>query len=571
MKMFLATLLSALMLTGCASRVDTHDQSMAELINDIPLEPVVYLPGQLNREILFDLLVAEMGGRFGYYDEALERYLRQAHLTQDAAVAERATRIAQFLRNSEAVITAARLWSAADPSAAEPKHLVVSILLHERRFSEALPLLREVINDPQSDILMLVSTQSESLSAEVAREYIRLLTATLQEQPTRSDVHLALGLLYLRENNADMAMRMFDQGLAHTPYYPPLILQKAELLRQQERLNEALRLVQETHSRHPHQQQIRIQYAQLLLLSNRTSQAERLINDLLDDHTDDPELHIYFALLLLDHQRLDLSQSLLNQLAELYPDMQEVQFYLGHIAQLQGQRELAMAHYQAVSGGSTFLQSRARQLELYNTSEYLNDVINTIALAQDTQPEYTTDLTILLSNWLTQYDFHQEAVKHLSEAIRIHPSDTRLLYTRALLYDDQHSSLMLADLEKALSLDPSSAMIQNALGYSLLLHTNDYDRAYQLIQAALEQKPEDPAILDSMGWVLFKLGRLQESLSYLQRAYLLYPDTEVAAHLIRVLSELGQQDAAEELLSNHLRDNPDDRHLLNAAEKIRVQ
>jgi tetratricopeptide (TPR) repeat protein len=107
---------------------------------------------------------------------------------------------------------------------------------------------------------------------------------------------------------------------------------------------------------------------------------------------------------------------------------------------------------------------------------------------------------------------------------------------------------MLDDLERAYALNPDNAGTQNALGYSLLEHSDDYQRAYELIESALSESPDDPAYLDSMGWALHKLERNSEALPYLERAFEQMPDPEVTSHLIIVLTQLGELERAQELL-----------------------
>lgn len=568
MKKTLLGLLTGALLTGCAGLTQETVDTPAFEIVDFPLAEVTYQPGELNREILFDLLSAEMGGHHGLYDEALVSYIRQARLTGDAAVAERATRIAQFLRDSEAVLESASLWAESAPDQREPRELLAGIFLHEGRFDEALPWLESVLRDPDSDAALLISSQTESISSATASDYLQLLNAILEDQPTRTDLHLASGLLYLRLKEPDAALQAFDRGLVLEPYQPQLVMQKAEVLRQQNQIDRALRLVSRAALRHQHNSQLQIQQAQLLILSGDFKRAESIMNELLDLRPQDTQLHLYFALLLLDHERYTTSRELLEALKLKDPQNGEIDFYLGHLAQLRGEREIALAHYSAVSSGSTFLQAQARSLELLNSATYRERVENSISQAIKQQPSLATGLVIMLAEWYKAHDLNTQALQRLNTELQKTPDDTRLLYTRALFYEQHNPQRTLQDLRRALELDPSNPMYQNALGYTLTTHTRNYEEAHHLIAQALEQQPTDPATLDSMGWVLFKLNRTEEALSFLQRAYAAYPDTEVAAHLIRVLDKLERREEALALLNEHLKTTPNDRHLLDAAEQI---
>ncbi|KAA0876554.1 tetratricopeptide repeat protein [Nitrincola tapanii] len=571
MNKFVALAISCgLFLTGCATAPQTMNSPPEWTLSEHPLPAIEYLPGQLNRESLFDLLSAEIAGHRGLFDEALEKYLFQASLTRDVAVAERATRIAQFMRDSSAVLEAAQIWSLADPQAAEPRRLVASILLHQQRFSEALPLLRDLLMDEEgeADALLLISSQSEALSVEVASQYLTLLNEISAVQPERLDLFLARGLLYLRLNEPELALQMFDLGLRQQPYQPQLVLQKSDILLQLGRNNEALDLLSRAVARHPEQQPLQIQYARTLLELGEYSRAERSIQQLLQRAAHEPQLQLYFALLLLDHQRLDTSREWLQRLQRQMPENRDLEFYLGHIAQLQGQREIAIGHYQAVDQGATFLQAQARLLELFNQAEHREQVESLMRQASLRQPEQSVELTLMLAEWLRKQNLKKETQAVLSEALKTRPNNTRLLYARALSYEPEQPERMLRDLRRAIALEPDSALLQNALGYTLTVYTQDYEEAHALISRALEQEPEDPAILDSMGWVLFKMGRAEKALFFLERAYALYPDPEVSAHLIEVLYSLGRKEDALSLLTQELAEHPEDRHLLDMVQRL---
>lgn len=568
MKKMLLALMTGLVLSGCSNLPhDSTEISRFELL-DIPLPEVSYQQGQLNREILLDLLSAEMAGHIGQYDEALSLYLRQANHTGDATVAERATRIAQFMRDSEAVLTAAAAWAKADPHNSEPRELLAGILLHERRFDEALPWLETVLSDPESDAALLISTQAEAIDPQTATHYLALLDQIILQQPQRTDLHLATGLLFLRMEETDAALQAFDRGLSIEPYQPQLVMQKAELLRQRNQVDAALDLINRTALRHPHNNQLHIQQAQLLMLSGHFNRAELMMKDLIEQRSQDHQLHLYFALLLLDHERYESSRELLEALKERTPHNTEIDFYLGHLAQQRGERDLALSYYRAVEQGNTFLQARARMLELFNDPAYRQRAENTINEAIAQQPGFRSGLIIMLAEWYKLHNLKPAALLRLSNELHKTPDDTRLLYTRALFYEPEAPQRTLADLRRALELEPNNPVFQNALGYTLTVHTQKYEEAHHLIALALAQQPNDPATLDSMGWVLFKLNRVEEALAFLQRAYSLFPDTEVVAHLVRVLHRLNRQEEALEILEHYLQQTPDDRHLLDAAERI---
>jgi Flp pilus assembly protein TadD len=127
---------------------------------------------------------------------------------------------------------------------------------------------------------------------------------------------------------------------------------------------------------------------------------------------------------------------------------------------------------------------------------------------------------------------------------------------------------MEQDLRKIIQLNPASPIASNTLGYYLADQTDRYEEAYELILSAIELAPNDPAIIDSLGWVQYRLGMYQEARENLDRAYELYPDPEVAAHLGEVLWVIGDKAAANRIWRNALEVQPDSEHVLNAMERL---
>ena len=129
----------------------------------------------------------------------------------------------------------------------------------------------------------------------------------------------------------------------------------------------------------------------------------------------------------------------------------------------------------------------------------------------------------------------------------------------------------LSDDRQILNLNPGDANALNALGYTLANRTQRYAEAEQLIARALELDPEEPAILDSMGWVLYRLGDIEGALAYLTRAYALFPDPEVAAHLGEVLWVSGDTEEAKKIWQGALLKDPQHSVLHSTLERLGVE
>ncbi|GAA0792484.1 tetratricopeptide repeat protein [Marinobacterium sediminicola] len=561
----LLSLLAGLVLSGCSSQT----QPPVATSGPDTFTPSAYTPGEFNANSLYHLLTAELAGKQGRFDLALDNYLQEAEATGDAAVAERATRIAQFLRRPAAVLKASQLWSEAAPDALEPLHIQANILLHEGRFEAALPLMQQLIENGGNEALSLIAGRIDEMSPEIAGHYSRLLTEISTSFPQRLDLLLTRALLLKQQQRPDEAARLLDQGLRLSPNETELALQRAELFRLQGAYSEGLKLVERALKDTPDHRRLQATRAQLLLLSGQPRRAWQAIQDLLAEQ-DNAQLSYYFALLLLENERWQESQTLLQQLLEEDPTTTAPHFYLGVIAQTRQQPEQALRHYLQVEDGPNLIQAHARALALYDQPQQAAEVEALIDLAIRKHPEQRESLIILYVEWLQRQEMVDAALEILNQALANTPDSINLLYTRAMLSGHDDAERMISDLRRALALAPDNPMVQNALGYTLTLYTDQLNEAHALISRALAQQPDDAATLDSMGWILHKLGRHGEARHFLQRAYDSHPDPEVGGHLIQVLWALGEQQAARELLTNSLEQHPDNEHLLDAASVIGV-
>ena len=160
---------------------------------------------------------------------------------------------------------------------------------------------------------------------------------------------------------------------------------------------------------------------------------------------------------------------------------------------------------------------------------------------------------------LSQVDLSVEAYKLYSDYLASQPDDTEILYARALVAESlDRLDEAETDFRHILEIDPDNTRSLNALGYTLADRTDRYEEALVYVEKAYAQSPDDPAIIDSMGWVLYRLGRLQESRDYLQRAYDMTQDSEIAAHLGEVMWAMGDRDAARALWQSARKANPGD-------------
>ncbi len=549
-----------LLLQGCKS-------TQVKEVSSVP-EPVTYVEGEFNQESLYNLMLAEIAGQRRQFPIALDNYLIQAKKTSDPGVAERATRIAQYMRNPAKIQEAARTWREISPANPEPYQIEANILLHQGLYQEALPLVQKALEYDELRTLALIRGQSSNIDRQILTGYIKMLQQHSENNPPRADLELTLALLFKSAGNTPEAILAFDRSLLLNPENPEALVQKAELLREKGRISEALLLIQSAFEHQPDNRQLHLLYTQLLFQAQKpktaTDQAQILIKNNLKDH----QLTYYLGLLMLEHEQTESAEKVLQSLFTLKPEDSSPHFYLGHITQSRGEIEQAIEHYVQVKDGSNVLQALSRAIGLLNTPNDKEKVQQILLDARSMQPTQTAKIFTLEAEWLNLHNYGEEAIIVLDDALTQFNDNTTLLYTRAMMIESSDFPQAEKDLQRILELEPDNPTVQNALGYTLLLHTERYEEAYDLINAALSKEPEDPAILDSMGWALYKLGRFHEALPYLEKAHALYTDPEVSSHLIQVYWATDQKDKAKALLSQSRKNNPDNPFLNEAAQVI---
>ncbi|MGH1463534.1 MAG: tetratricopeptide repeat protein [Neptuniibacter sp.] len=551
-----------LLLQGCASN--------SSKVIEAPVETVTYKPGEFNSESLYDLLLAEIAGQRRLFPVAYANYLTQAKKTLDPAVAERTTRIAQYLRDAEKIREAANVWREVDSKNPEPYQIEASILLHQHKYEEALPLIEKALEYNDVRTLALIRSQSSKFSGQVISSLIRMLQLHNEKNKPKSELELTLALLHKAAGNKEKALLAFNSALLLNPKHTETVVHKAELLREMDKIDEATDLVKSAFEHKPDDRQLHLLYAQLLFQAEQpkpaTEQAEALIKNNPDDH----QLSYYLALLMLEHEQLNNAEKVLNSLFLMKPEDSSPHYYLGHIAQSRNDSEKAIHHFTQVMHGSNVLQALSSATGLLTDPEDKAEVQQILADARASIPTIAPRIFALETEWLNFHNFEDEALTLLEDALKTHTDNTTLLYTRAMLLEDTDFLQAEQDFKRILKLEPDNTTVLNALGYTLLLHTDRYEEAYELIKTALSKQPEDPAILDSMGWALFKMSRFEEALPYLEKAHALYADPEVSSHLIQVYWAIGKEQEAKALLHKSKEDNPENPYLQEAEQAIQI-
>lgn len=519
-----------------------------------------------DKDTVFAILAAEFAIYRDQFADAQDFYLDQARTTGHPYLAERATRLAMYNKQYADMLEAARLWSKADDSNQALFFLALA-QAYNQRATVALEHMRRVLQQHgETDFTRLVNLLPAGDSSETL--YLNELQQADQLHPDNYDIALALAILHQRQGDEQLALRYIDKAVELADDNTAVTEYAARLYLQQQQPQQALAVYRKAIDNNPHDLQLRQALAQLAMRYD-LAEAARQLQYLLGHSPDDDYVIINLGLTYLKQQQLDDARQMFELLLRQQQRVSSANFYLGLIYQQQGDHDNALAHFLAVSNPDERPQAQEQIIRLYIKQGLYAEAGNRIqrGLAGSNDPAHREALMLLQADIHEQQGDITAAYQILSTLLADNPDSVELRYNRAMLAETENRiPQMEQDLRHIIRIQPDSALALNALGYTLANKTDRYREALQLIEQAYRLLPNDPAILDSLGWVLYRMGNTAEALGYLEKAMQLYPNAEIAAHLGEVLWALDRKEEASRVLHQALDKEPG-HHILNDTVK----
>ena len=561
--------LLALTLSGCAS-VDLA-KSPLETEKAVPTvakvetsHPYADIPG----EQLSTLLQAEFAIRERNLDAGLMYLMAASQAIHDPAIARRALQLAQYIRNQDATLEMAVRASDLDPSDGSAATLAAAVFIERGDIARALTYSRRAF-DAGSDInpaALLNNYGGQTPETQTATR--NLLEALEADYPEDARSLFAIALLEWRQGNSDVAVTKLDKLFTIEAFHERGTLLLTEILSQADdpdAFDPLLKAIEATNS-----SLLRYQYARYLLGKQKLTEAKAQFDVLIADPAATVD-HLIGAA-VLDIELSDSASALLHldRALSFGQRVNDAQFF----------KALALIQLNDVSGalkalgavGPSTNYPRALQ-EAAAILVSRGDIGAANAFFEEHRKVHTdgAELNFALHAETLQTLGSIEAESVLSRGISAFPTSTRLLFARANFRERAgFFDLAEADYRQILNLNPGDANALNALGYALTNNTDRFQEAAGLLEEAISKDPRNPAIIDSLGWVYFKLGKDRQAELLLKEAYKQYPDPEVAAHLIELLWTQGREVEARDLIANQWRNSPNNEHLRETASRLAI-
>jgi len=556
---------SGLLLSGCATVVDAQAPTESEFL----IRPVIRPSPRA--ELMYEVLVAELAGKRDQLNVALDYYRKLAIASDDPKVAERAAMLALLMKDNAVALELTQRWHALAPASEQARQALALALLRNGQVDEVAPYLEAVRQaaskkDQQQGFATVASLLSQVEDKQAA---LRVMRRFGDRYPRSVFAQYYQAMLAAAAGDRPLALASLDRALARNPRMVLAHLLRTRLLMDQGDRDAALAGLTRAVAILPRDRNLRMNYARLLVDAGQLDKARRQFATLLNQNPRDTDSIYALGVLATETRQFDLAESYFLELIKRNVRLADVYFELGRIEEQRGDYAKANEWYDRVSGDEHYLTAQLRK------GAILAKAGETAAFGQhfDTlrrdQPQNSITLYLAEAQVLREADRNQDAFDALERGLALHPNDKELLYARALAAEKvDRLDVLERDLRAILAADPKNGQALNALGYTLADRTTRYPEALGYIEQALALLPDDAAVLDSMGWVQYRLGDLAKALEYLRRAYQANPDAEIAAHLVEVLWASGQREEAKKIWREALRKNPDSSHLLKLKEQL---
>ena len=530
--------------------------------------------GTFSEDVLSRAIIAELAGQRGYDQQALDDYLALARETGNLSIIQRAMRIAIFLRNMPVALEMGQLWLAKEPESIDARQAVSLQLVTLGRYGEALDHMLALLDAGEEVDFRLISARinNDNNAGLFLDALIADFEELLERYPEHQTLRLSMAHLYQQNEQIQEAYDLVQRLARDMDDNPEVVLLEVQLLEMLGEDRRAQRRLQQSLRTNPQSKQLRFLYGRKLIEERKYQDAKEQFTIIVEQDPDDYDMVYSLALISMEVNMYADARNFLQRLVAAGQRTDDAHYYLGFLASQDNDSNLAIEHYLQVSGGSNFMQAQRNLAELMIRADRYEEVKAHLQNIRFRNADLNIPLLTMEANVLMDEGRTQQASTLLNSSIAAFQNNIQLLFLRSVLSQEQGNiRLMEEDLRKIIQLNPSSPVAYNTLGYYLADSTDRYEEAYELILRAIELAPNDPAIIDSLGWVQYRLGMYDEARRNLDRAYELYPDPEVAAHLGEVLWVMGERAAANRIWRGALQVQPDSEQVLNAMERLNPQ
>jgi tetratricopeptide (TPR) repeat protein len=496
------------------------------------------------------ILQAEMALQRDDYLMAAQEYRKAAELSDDPEVARQAVLVGMAYGFDREALAAAKRWYKLDKNSNEARVFLAQLSFRlgdlktaRRQYSYLIETGEEPPGEKLVTLIRYLSDDGDPKDAD------KLMRSLARPYPNSAQAHHAVATMALRAGDAEFAVKSASRAIELNPdslesrlLYARALLANGE---PDKAIEYTARIIGDDPDPDP---DARMELAIMYMLVDREDDALSQVNQVLLEQSGRMDALRLMAIINFHKGHLDAAWDDFNDLLASGQYRMDALYYLGRIADYRSEYDRAIRFYSEVRQGSNALPSQQRAAALLiNENDDLQGAMQQLDEFAKASPSNAISVLVAKAQLLASVEEYDEALKFFDKALSFDPDNQSAALSRAdVLMQMGQLDDALDAFAAAAKRWPKSAMALNAYGYTLADKTDRYREAEKLIRKALRYDPDSPAIIDSLGWVLFRLGDYEEALVELERAYDGMQDPEVAAHIVETLVALDRRDEALE-------------------------
>ena len=523
-----------------------------------------------NAEFVYKFLLAEIASQRGDLTSAGHLYYDLAKLTKNIPLAQRATNIAGYARNGRLALDSAELWRQLDNDSLEAKQILAELFISSGNLAKARPIIEKLLEQEKTRADGFLYLNNLLSKVENKKNALRFILAISKPYPELAEAHFSIAHTAYFAGDIKLAEKELDITESIKPNWETAALFRGYMLAI-DWPEKALEFYQSFLNVNPNSNEVRLEYAKILANLKMYSKAKSEFLRLVDGSLASPEISLTVALLSLELNDNILAEKFFNQALERgYIDRDKIQIYLAKIYLDRKQPDTAITFLDKISSGKLFVEAKILTAEIIAENRSVDDGIASLSKYKNLSPDDKLQFLKAKTSLLYNNNRQQDAFDLMKGADSNFNNSAEFKYDYAMLAEKMGNLLLMEQLLKeAIKIKPDYAYAYNALGYSYADRNIKLADAKKYIEIALSISPNNHYIMDSMGWLHFRMGNIEIALQFIEKAYKIQKDPEIAAHLGEILWKMGKLKQAEKVWEESIKTYPSNTVLLETFERLR--
>lgn len=525
---------------------------------------------QANAEFVYKFLLAEIATQRGDFNSAGHLYLDLAKQTHNISLAERATRVAGNSRNGRVALDSAKVWSTLDPDSVQAQQILAELYITSGNLSKAKPIVKKLLEQDAYRGEGFLYLNSILAKVENKKNALRFVLNIAEPYPNSKEAHFAVAHAAYFANNKKLTNSELAKIKKIDSKWQTAVLFEGYII-SSESPDKAANFYTSYLRKYPEAGEVRLEYAKLLTNQKKYSLAKDEFLKIVNSSLASAEISFTVSLLAIELADFDLAEKfLLQSLERGYPQPEQIYIYLARIEDTRGNYTEALTWLNKIKSGPFFIESKILMAELIAKYEGNDQAIESLDQYTNLTTEARLQLFRAKISILYSDNKETEAYDLMKKEEENFKGSAEFKYDYAMLAERMGNTVLMEQLlREAIKIKPDYAVAYNALGYSFADRNIKLEEAKINIEIALSLEPRNHYIMDSMGWVQYRLGNIDAALDFLKKAYSIKKDPEISAHLGEVLWHAKKIGEANRIWNESLKQYPDNKILLNTIKKYR--